>query len=187
MYPLVMPANARHRREPSVRQRIRGSLALLAVLVVIAAFGVFGTSLAGAEDWQARIIAAAPVSPRVLGWATYAIPLAGLFGLLAPTRLGVVRAVLSLLVLVPGLALMAVMSKPRGIEAAQWAIDPAFASAQEVTTYAMAGALFLWAIVAVVVIAVRRVDDVLLKVRRSILWAGPLCILVSLGLAVTIS
>lgn len=187
MYPLVIPANARHRREPSVRQRIRGSMGVLLALALIAAFGVFGTGLAGAEQWQARILEAAPVSPRVLGWATFAVPLAGLFALLAPTRWGVLRALLSLMVLVPGLALMAVMSKPRGVLASQWAIDPGFAKAQEVTTYALAGALFLWAFVAVVVIAVRRVDDVALKLRRSILWAGPMCILASLGVVVTLA
>ena len=187
MYPLVMSANARHRREPSVRQRIRGSMGVLLALALIAAFGVFGSRLVHGESWQGSIIAAAPVSPRILGWATFAVPLAGLFGLLAPTRWGVLRAVLSLMVLVPGLALMAVMSKPRGVLASQWAIDPAFAKAQEVTTYAVAGALFLWAIVAVVVIALRRVDDVALKLRRSILWAGPLCILASLGVVLTLA
>jgi len=186
MYPLVMRANARHRREPSVRQRLRASIGLLALLALIAAFGVFGAGLPGADEWQARIMAEAPVSPRVLGWATYAVPLAGLFALLAPTRWGALRAILSLLVLVPGLALMTVMSKPRGILASQWAIDPAFARAQEVTTYALAGALFLWVIVAVVVIGARRVEDGLLSFRRSIRWAGPLCILASLGLALAI-
>ena len=185
MYPLVIPANARHRREPSVRQRVRGSIGVLLALALIAAFGVFGAGLAGADQWQARIIEAAPVSPRILGWATYVVPLAGLFVLLAPTRWGVLRAVLSLMVLVPGLALTSVMSKPRGVLVSQWAIDPAFAKAQEVTTYALAGALFLWAIVAVVVIALRRVEDVALKLRRSILWAGPLCILASLGAVLT--
>jgi len=156
-------------------------MGVLLALALIAAFGVFGASLAGAEQWQARIIEAAPVSPRILGWATYVVPLAGLFALLAPTRWGVLRAALSLTVLVPGVALIAVMSKPRGVLDSQWAIDPAFAKAQEVTTYALAGALFLWAMVTVVVIALRRFDDVAFKVRRSILWAGPLCILASLG------
>ncbi|HZM79524.1 MAG TPA: hypothetical protein VFC19_27655 [Candidatus Limnocylindrales bacterium] len=184
---MMMRANARHRREPSVRQRIRASIGLLVLLALIAAFGVFGSGSVGGESWQASIVAAAPVPPRVLGWAIYAVPLAGLFGLLAPSRWGVLRAVLSLFVFVPGLALMAVMSKPRGMLASQWAIDPAFARAQEVTTYALAGALFLWAIVAVIVIGVRRVEEVLLTVRRSVLWAGPLTIVTSLGLAIIIS
>lgn len=185
MYPLVIPANARHRREPSVRQRIRSAFGLLVLLALIAAFGVFGAGVVGGEHWQARIIEAAPVPPRVLGWAVYAVPLAGLFGLLAPSRWGALRAILSLLLLVPGIALMAVMSKPRGESV--WVIDPAFARAQEVTAYALAGGLFLWAIVAVIVIGARRVEDGKLTVRRSILWAGPLTLVTSLGIALLIS
>lgn len=187
MYPLVMSANARHRREPSVRQRIRGSIRLLVLLAVIAAFGIFGAGLAGGEVRQASILEAVPVSPTIFGWATYAVPLFGLFLLLVPSRLGVLRVVFALLVLVPGAALMAVMSKPRGIEASQWAIDPVFARAQEVTSYALMGALFLWAFVAVIVIAVRRVEDVSLAVRRSILLAGPLTIGASFAIVLTVS
>lgn len=187
MYLLVTPANARHRREPSVRQRIRGSIGLLALLALIAAFGVFGAGLAGGEVRQASILEAAPVPPRVFGWATYAVPLFGLFCLLVPTRLAALRAVFSLLILIPGAALMAVMSKPRGIETSQWAIDPVFARAQEVTSFALMGALFLWVTIAVIVIGAKRVEDGLLRFRRSILWAGPLTIAASLGLALTIS
>jgi hypothetical protein len=187
MYPLVMPASARHRREPTVRQRIRRSIGLLALLALIAAFGVFGAGLAGGAVRQASILEAAPVSPRVFGWATYAVPLFGLFCLLAPTRLNVLRAIFSFLILVPGAALMALMSKPRGVLASEWAIDPVFARAQEVTSYALLGALFLWVIVAVVVIGARQVEDGFLKFRRSIFWAGPLTIISSLAIALTIS
>jgi hypothetical protein len=186
MYPLVMPANARHRREPSVRQRIRGSIRLLALLAAIAAIGVFGASLAG-EVRQASILEAVPVPPRVFGWATYAVPLFGLFCLLAPSRLRVLRSIFSLLILVPGAVLMAVMSKPRGIETSQWVIDPVFARAQEVTSYALMGALFLWATVAVMVVAARRAEDMALKVRRSIFWAGPLTIIISLAVALFVA
>jgi hypothetical protein len=182
MYPLVMSANARHQREPSVRQRIRGSIGLLGLLALIAAMGVFGAGLAGGEERQAWILDAVPVPPRVFGWATYGVPLFGLFCLLVPSRWGALRAAFSLLILVPGAALMAVMSKPRGVEASQWAVDPEFARAQEVTSYALMGALFLWLFVAVVVVASRRLEDVTLKVRRSILWAGPLTIAASLAI-----
>ena len=99
----------------------------------------------------------------------------------------ILRAIFSLLILVPGAALMAVMSKPRGIEASQWAIDPVFARAQEVTSYALMGALFLWATVAVMVVAARRVEDMGLKVRRSIYWAGPVTIISSLAVALFVS
>jgi len=187
MYPLVMPPNARHRREPSVQQRIRTSLGLLGALALVAALGVFGPSLAGGQSFQASIIAAAPVSPRLFGWATCALPLAGLFGVLAPTRWAIPRVVLSLVLLVPSAVLMAVMSKPRGIHGSQWAVNAEFARAQEVTTYALLAALFLWAIVSAAVIGTRRLDDVVIRLRRSVLWAGPLTIAASLAVAFLIS
>lgn len=185
MYSLVTPAHARHRREPSVRQRIRGSIGLLVVLALIAAFGIFGSGLTGGQAWQASVIESAPVPPRVFGWATYAVPLAGVFGLVAPTRVGVLRVAVSILLLVPSVALMTAMSRPRGIAASQWAVDPAFARAQEVTSYTLMAALLLWAFVAVIVICVRRTEDAALKVRRTILWAGPLTIFASLAVALT--
>lgn len=185
MYPLAVPANARHRREPSVRQRIRGSLWLLAAIALIAAFGIFGGTVAGGQSLQTSLIAAAPVPPRVFGWVTCALPVAGLLGLLAPTPWRVLRAALSLLLLVPGVVLMALMSKPRGIDASEWAVDAAFAQAQSVTTYVLAAAAFVWAIAATIVVAARRPNDVVLKLRRSILWAGPLTIAASLTFALS--
>jgi hypothetical protein len=176
MYPLVTQANARHRREPSVRQRVRASLVILAALTLIAAFGVFGASVLGGQSLQARVLNAVPVPDRVFGWAVYALPLTGLFGLLAPTRLRLLRIALSLLLLVPGVLLMVMMSRPRGVQESEWAVAPEFAHAQSVSAYALLIALLAWAMVATVVVTMGRFADAALKVRRTVLWAGPLTI-----------
>ena len=64
--------------------------------------------------------------------------------------------------------------------------DHCDARAQEVTSYALMGALFLWATIAVMVLAGRRGQDMSLKLRRSVLWAGPLTIVSSLAVALLV-
>jgi hypothetical protein len=183
MHPLALQASARHRREPTVRQQVRGSIAILAALALIAAFGIFGASLLGGESFQADLLDAVPLPVRVFGWITYALPLAAIFGLLVPTPWRFLRIGVSLLVLAPGAFLMIAMSKPRGVDPSQWAIDPAFAHAQSVTSYALLISLFAWAMVAAVILAVgqpARLEDRLLKLRCQVLWVGPVTLGVSL-------
>ncbi|WP_117211030.1 hypothetical protein [Allorhizocola rhizosphaerae] len=182
MYPLDSPA--RHRREPSTRQRIRGAVVLLVLLAVVAGLGVFGGTFLSrhAELW-----AALPVDPRLLAWAGYAVPLAGLILLAAPTRSRVVR-VLALLLLVPGLAGAVAMSRPRGMTTAEWEAmlgAPGLADAASATAWALLGVFVVWAVALVVMMAsTAQFDDLIARARRSALVFGPLAITASLAAAI---
>jgi hypothetical protein len=187
MYPLDSPA--RHRREPSTRRRIAGAVTLLVVLAVIAGFGVFGGILLGGHSGQARVLDEVPFSLRLAGWAVYAVPVAGLLMLVAPTRSRVVR-VLALLLLIPGLVAAVAMSRPRGMSAAEWEAalgEPAFVDAASVTAWALLAVFVLWAVALVVMFATTaRVDDLIARARRSSLVFGPLAVAASLAAAIVL-
>jgi hypothetical protein len=165
---LALQARARHRREPSVRQRIRASIGILAALAVIAAFGVLSGTVPGGQTWRAEVFEIAP--PWLVAWLSCALPLAGGLGLIAPSRLPRTRIAVSRVVLLAGAA----MSRPGGA-------DARFAEAQTATAYAVLACLLLWAIGATLVLAMGRTHEVLFRLRRSVLWAGPLTL--ALGFA----
>lgn len=130
-----------------------------------------------------------PVSLSLAGWILCAVPVAGLFGLVMPTRSRIIR-LLSSTLLITGLVAMVAMSKPRGIDSADWrlmlAIDgvdaTAFLRAVEISSYTVMAALLLWALVAAVILASSRrtnLDDLWVGVRRSALLVGPLAIAAS--------
>lgn len=189
MYPLAMQSGARHRRELSTRQRVRAAAIVLMVLALIAAFGVFGGTVLGGESGQARVlktISDGPISLRIAGWALYAVPVAGLFGLIMPTRSRLIR-LFSLLLLVPGIVAMVAMSKPRGMSNADWkaalatdGVDvAAFVESVQMTSYALMAILLLWAMISALGVALARratFDDLVAKVRRSAFWVAPLTI-----------
>lgn len=192
MYPLMLRAGARHRREPSVRQRIRAAITVLAALALIAGFGIFGGTLLGGVSGQARVLKAigeSPISLPLAGWALCAIPIAGLFGLLMPTQSRLVRLA-SLLLLIPGGLAMVAMSKPRGLDTAEWRLmlevggadASAFLHAVEITSYTLMGTLFVWALISAVTMATTRrkpFDDLWTTVRRSAFLVAPLALTAS--------
>lgn len=194
MYPLALQPNARHRREPTTRQRIRAAAIVLLALALIAAFGVFGGTLLGGESGQARVlktISEWPVSMRIAGWVLYAIPITGLFGLVMPTRSRLVR-LFSLVILVPGIIAMVAMSKPRGMSNSDWqvalttdGVDVAsFLASVQMTSYVLMAVLLLWVMVSALAVALARqtgFEDMLVKVRRSAFWVAPLAVGASLA------
>ncbi len=182
MYPLDSPA--RHRREPTTRRRVRGAVTLLVVLALVAGVGVFGGTLLSG---QARLWAEVPVDPRLLAWGGYAVLLAGLLLLAAPTRSRFVR-VLALLLLVPGLAGAVAMSRPRGTTPSEWEATlgaPGLVDAASATAWALLGVFAVWAVALVVMMAsTARFDDLVARARRSSIVFGPLAITASLAAAI---
>ncbi len=180
MYPLDSPA--RHRRQPSTKQRIRGAVVLLGLLAVIAGFGVFGGTLLGGHFGQARILEEIPFSLRLAGWAMYAVPVAGACCLILPTQSRLVRS-LAFLLLVPGVVAAVAMSRPRGMTTAEWkaALDaPAFVDAAQATTLTLAAVVVVWAVALAVMLATTaRFDDLVARARRSSIWFGPLALTAS--------
>lgn len=145
---------------------------------------MFGGTLLGGLTTQARVLTFVP--DWIAGWAMYAIPAAGLFGLLQPSRSRIVRA-LAILLLIIGLPAALIMSKPRGMSSAEWQWllgSDSFVTAAQATGQALLAALVLWAVALTVMLTTTRsFDDLVARARRSVLWAAPLALAASLAAA----
>lgn len=154
MHPLLPAETARHRKEPSTRQRIGQSLVVLSTFATVAGIGVFGSRL----EMQVRVVRwfherAIPLG--FAGWALYAIPLCAFMLLL------VLRSFLPRLaagaILIGGMLAVAAMGRPRGLDAGEWklALGPGGADFVEATSWA-AYAILASAALAVILYLVRR-------------------------------
>lgn len=168
MHPLLPATTARHRRDPSTRQRIRLSLILLATIAAFAAIGIFGTRL----PVQVRVVhwlSDRGIPLGFAGWALYAIPLCAFTLLLVARRFG--ARVAAAATLICGVLAVAAMGRPRGLNAPQWSgeLGPGgadFVGAVGWAAYALLASVAL----AMVVYLIRRPDHA--GIRRLAVWAG---------------
>jgi hypothetical protein len=167
-----MQATARHRREPSVRQRIRASIGVLAALAAIAAFGVLTGTLPSQPAWQQDLTRLGPA--WLIAWLSCALPLAGVFGLIAPTPLARLRIAVSSILLLGGAVLAAGVGEPA---------DAGFARAQTAAASALLVVGLLGAIGATLAFALDNRRDTIFRLRRCALWTGPLALTATLAAA----
>jgi hypothetical protein len=176
MHPLLPATTARHRRDPTTRQRIRLSLIVLATIAAFAAIGVFGTRL----SVQVRVVRwflDRGIPLGFAGWALYAIPLCALSVFLIARPLAVRLAAAA--TLIGGVLAVAAMGRPRGLSSAQWKAELGpggndFVHAVGWAAYALLGTVAL----AVLAYLIRRPDHA--GIRRLAAWAGLVSITTSL-------
>jgi len=168
MHPLLPAATARHRHEPSTRQRIRLSLIILATVAAFAAIGLFGARL----SVQVSVVSwffDRGISLGFVGWALYAIPLCAFTVLLSARPLAARLGAATMLI--AGVLAVAAMGRPRRLTASQWRADLGPGGAEFVhaigwAAYALMGAVAL----AMLVYLIRRPDHA--GIRRLAVLAG---------------
>lgn len=173
MHPLILETAARHRRALSTRQRVRIALTVLIAVGAVAAAGVFGADIP-TQKKTLSWLTAHTIPLGFAGWAMYAVPLLGLVVLTGPARSAIIRCG-GYLLLLPGLAGLAVMSRPRGMPEAEWhtalgagAAD--FIPAARLSGYTLLAVFGCWAVFSALRFIAGRpgpIEDTLIKLRRS--------------------
>ncbi len=170
MHPLVMRTSARHRRTLTTPQLLRIAVSILLTVAVVAALGLFGGSL----TMQTKVLdwfSARGVSPALVGWAAYLLPVLTFAKIISPRTRPIFR-LLAYLVLPPAILATAVMSRPRTMTSADWKLSvPAeFADAVQLTAYALLAAAAIYVISCIITLsrsAATPTDDILIALRRN--------------------